>query len=957
MRALALAVAAALGAAQDPRPAAAPLSPAEALRSFRLPAGFRIELFAAEPDVRDPVALAFDENGRVWVVEMADYPLGPPSGRLRILEDTDGNGRADRSTLVASRIPFPTGVLPWRGGVLVTAAPDILFFKDEDGDGKAERREVVFTGFAEGNPQHRVNGLQFGIDAWIYGANGDSGGRIRRAGSGDENPVSIRGADFRFRPDFSALEAVSGQSQFANTFDDWGHRFINNNPNHIRHPVFPREYLAAQPRFSLPVLETSPSDHGQRVFPASRLEPRFNDPHTAGHFTSACSVTVYRGTAFPPEFRGNAFTCEPVHNLVHRDILVPQGVSFVARRGEPNGEFLASTDNWFRPVNLATGPEGALYVVDMYRAVIEHPQWIPLEVQRRIHLRAGEDRGRIYRIVHESSRPVPRPRLGGAPAADLVALLEHPDGWWRTTAQRLLVERRDPASVGPLVALARGSAKPLARVHALWTLAALGALEPEMAAAALRDAEPGVREHALRMAEPFLASSEKLRQEVFARIDDPSVRVRFQLALTLGRLAGDARVPGALARLAARDLGDEWIRAAVLCSTGAAAPDVLAQLRSVAPERLDASAPGAVELVRGLAELVAAGGDGEETVRWLREVTAGAPETPAPWRTAGLGVLRRAGSSGRGLLEKSGVAAQVDRWAARALEAALDGSQEPRERVDAIELVAALHPTPEAAARLESVLRPQEPPEVQVAAVRALSSWPGDPAGARLLEGWPERAGRVRREILNAMFATPRRLERLLERLERGEVRPAELEPHHRDRLLKHASPEVRERARKALESVVDADRQEVVREMTLKVMALEGDPVRGERVYVHNCASCHRWHGQGVRVGPDLTAVSGRDKQALLTDILDPNRAIDPAYQTYVIQTAREEVSGILASETPAAVTLLRAGGEQSTVLRRDIVAMKAWPASLMPEGVEANMNPQDFADLLEFLHRGGGK
>jgi putative heme-binding domain-containing protein len=646
-----------------------------------------------------------------------------------------------------------------------------------------------------------------------------------------------------------------------------------------------------------------------------------------------------------------------VHNLVHRDILVPSGVTFVARRGEENAEFLASTDNWFRPVNLCGGPDGALYVVDMYRAVVEHPQWIPLEVKRRINVRAGEDRGRIYRIVHESSRPAARPRLGRAAPGELAALLEHPDGWWRTTAQRLLVERRDAAAVEPLRKIARGSAFPPARVQALWTLAALGALGPETVAEALGDPEPGVREHALRMAEPFLAGSEAMRDRVFALGDDPSLRVRFQLALTLGRLATDARRPAALARLAARDLGDRWIRAAVLCSTGAAAPEVLSCLRAEALDRLEASAPGAVEFVRGLADLVAAGKDEAEAVRWLREVIAGEPAAPAPWRMAGLSLLARPGAKARALLEKADAAARVDGWSARALEAALDGARKPRERVEAIELVAALRPTAEAAARLETVLRPQEPPEVQVAAVRALSAWPGDPVGARLLEGWSGRVGRVRREILNAMVASPERLERLLERLERGEVRPAELEPHHRERLLKHASAAVRERARKALEAAVDADRQEVVRAVTEKVMALQGDAVRGERVYVQNCATCHRWHGQGFRVGPDLTVVAGRDKRALLVDILDPNQAIDPAYQTYVVKTAKEEFSGILASETPASVTLLRAGGEQSTVLRGDIVTIRAWPASLMPEGIEANVTPQDLADLLEFLRRGGGR
>src|SRR5436190_6393185 len=397
-----------------------PLSPKEALKSFKLQPGFRIDLVASEPDVMDPVAMAFDEDGRLYVAEMADYPLGPPSGRIKLLEDTDGDGKIDRVSLFVDKVPYPTGVMPWRGGILVTAAPDILFFKDTDGDGKADVRQVIFTGFSEGNQQHRVNGLLFAYDNWIYGTNGDSGGTVR-PGNADGPKVSISGRDYRFRSDFSGFEGVAGRGQFSNTFDDWGNRFINDNSNHIRHTVLPLKYLARNPYLAVASVEEGISDHGTSsvVFPTSKLQERPNDHFAAGHFTSACSVTIYRGASFGADVQGNAFCCEPVHNLVHRDLLAPKGASFVAKRAYEKEEFLTSTDNWSRPVNLCSGPDGALYVVDMYRMIIEHPQWIPLEMQKRVDLRAGSDMGRIYRVSAEGAPPAARPKMSTQSAPEL----------------------------------------------------------------------------------------------------------------------------------------------------------------------------------------------------------------------------------------------------------------------------------------------------------------------------------------------------------------------------------------------------------------------------------------------------------------------------------------------------------------------------------------------------------
>jgi putative membrane-bound dehydrogenase-like protein len=607
-----------------------PLSPKDALKSFTVAPGFRIDLVASEPDVMDPVAMAFDEDGRIYVAEMADYPLGPPSGRIKRLEDTDGDGKIDRSTLFVDVVPYPKGVMPWRGGVLVIAAPDIWFYKDTDGDGRADVKELIFTGFTPGNQQHRANGLQFGIDNWIYGTNGDSGGAIRRAEDGSPKiPISNR--DFRFRPDYSGFEGVSGRGQFANTFDDWGNRFINDNSNHIRHTILPLKYLARNANLAVASVEESISDHGNscKVFPTSKLQERPNDHFAAGHFTSACSVTIYRGGAFGDEFQGNAFTCEPVHNLVHRDVLVQKGASFVAKRAYESSEFLSSSDNWSRPVNLCVGPDGALYVVDMYRAIIEHPQWIPLEMQKRVDLRAGSDKGRIYRVSGEKAKAAPAPKMSKESGAELIAHFENPNAWWRMTAQRLLIERQDKSVIDALRKMVAESKSPLSRLHALWTLEGLDGLREWEVSLAIADKDAGLREHGLRLAERYLGGvgSKAFANIVRTRFEEPSPRVRFQLAFTIGYHDDEHEVLDLLAHILSQDMGDKWTRVAALSSLKNNGPLLLRKL-GITSKTLGKGPAGSLEFVRQLGEVVGASREGTQLVDWLKVLTENSSETP-----------------------------------------------------------------------------------------------------------------------------------------------------------------------------------------------------------------------------------------------------------------------------------------------------------------------------------------
>ncbi len=375
-------------------------SPQASLRAIRLRPGFTADLVASEPLIEDPVAFDWGPDGKLWVVEMRDYPQGidgkgKPGGRVKFLEDTDADGRYDRATVFLDDLPYPTGVMAWRKGVLVTAAPEIFYAEDTDGDGRADVRQTLFKGFGEGNQQHRVNGLRLGLDNWVYCANGDSGGSILSTKTGTKTPISFR--DFRIRPDEGLLDPQIGEAQFMRERDDWGNWFGSQNSDPMFQFVLDDKYLRRNPHVTPPSarIDVSNAPGAAPVFPASRTLPRFNDFNTANRFTSACSAIVYRDELLGPGFAGNSFVCEPVHNLVHREVMHREGVTFHSRRAadEQQSEFLASSDNWFRPVMVRTGPDGALWIADMYRAVIEHPEYIPKDWQQRLDLRAATRMG------------------------------------------------------------------------------------------------------------------------------------------------------------------------------------------------------------------------------------------------------------------------------------------------------------------------------------------------------------------------------------------------------------------------------------------------------------------------------------------------------------------------------------------------------------------------------------
>jgi len=977
----ALGLATALGAPQDSPseedlkaqlPRIPPTEPDEALGTFEIEAGFTIRPVAVEPLVTDPVDACYDADGRLYVVEMRGYPYPEdvPDGRVRRLEDTDGDGRFDEATTFLDGLSWPTSIAPYDGGVIVAVAPEIRFAKDTDGDGAADVVETLFTGFGTKNVQALMNGLLWGPDGWIYGVGGGNGGTIRSVRNPEAPEVELGRRDFRFRPDGSAFEAISGGGQFGHAWDDWGHRFTCNNSNHIRQIALPARYLARNPDYTppSPIVDIAAEGAAAPVYRISPPEPwrvvrtrqRAADPEfrqrapatelvATGFFTSATGVTIYRGSAFPERERGNAFIGDVGGNLVHRKIVEPRGSIYQARRAVEGEEFLASTDNWFRPVNFTNTPDGTLLLLDMYRETIEHPWSIPEPIKQHLDLTSGHDRGRLYEVTFGAPAPRRAPRLSAATTAELVARLADPDAWWRETAQRLLIERADPAAVEPLRRLAADRPTPLARAHALWALAALEAIRPADLLPALRDAEPRVREIAARLAEPFANEHKAIRLAMLGLAGDPDTMVRFQAAFSLGEVDG-AEAIEALLRIAVADRADRWTRAAVLTSLHGRADRFLTRLL----EQPDlANRADLRPWVRDLSVLIGAAGDPKAARRALSRALATDPH-PAATQALLVGTaegLRRAGVDPRQAIDDRIEALLEPRFKA-ASHAASSGSVPVEDRLPAIRLLG-LDPTPETAATLGALLEPSQPADVQLAALRALGDRNEPAAIEAILESWPRLGPTIRREAVEVLMSRTDRQRRLLEAIEAGLVRASELDPARRDQLRSSRDDGIRRRAEAAF---ADLGRTRTARaEVLAKYQpALEGeaDPERGRAVFLEACATCHRAEGEGEEVGPDLATVADRTREDLLIHILDPNREVPPPYLNYAVATKDGRVlTGQIASESPNAITLKRAEGQTDVVPRDQIEELASTGLSLMPEGLEEEVTPQRMADLIAYI------
>lgn len=941
-------------AAQNlPVPATHPVSPEDSLKYLQTDDELLVELAAHEPQVVDPVAIRFDERGRMWVVEMGDYPHGPaageqPQSRIRILEDRDGDGRYETATVFADQLLFATGIQPWRNGAFVTLAGTVAYFGDRDGDGRADERETWYTGFTQENSQLRANHPRLGRDGWIYVANGLRGGTIVDARKPERTAVSISGRDFRFHPHTGDFQAVSGVGQFGLAFDDYGQRFVCSNRNPLQHVVIEDEYLRRNPQVAIPAVVQDVARFGEEsaLFALTRAWTTSN--LHAGQFTAACGVKIFTGDRLPESYRGNGFTCDPTANVVHRECLQAAGGSFRSQSPYERREFLASTDEWFRPVNLEAGPDGALYVVDMHRAVIEHPQFMPVELQNRPDLRLGIECGRIYRVVSKSAKAQKFAEVRAS--ADE---LDADNGWRRDTAFRLLYEEPGRVDLDAVKRIATGGRSPQGRAAAILLLASLGHLDWEMVETKLSDADANVRRWAVRCGErwigPDVADRESARGRLRTLAEDPDPAVRFQVALSL--VPAEQADLAALQKVALTGADDLWTRRAVLMAAGGSSADLAANMFAACEKYPRALTEGEIALMIDLLRAAAAQADAdreEKLVNQLLRADGPARAVQVP----GLLVMAQA-MSRRGRKVGSAVTSDEMRGQWKAISAdlervALQDDASVESRIQAVELLAY---EVEQAGMLGRIALADAPASLRSAAINGWGRHATTDRWQQVLQRFRSESPALRRVIIDQTLTNPERTAALLDQISAGAITASELDRTQADRLSKHPDEAIRKRVATLIGSSVSADRAKVLADYQ-PVLKLAGDPRRGREVFAKQCASCHRVGDLGVNVAPDISDSRVKSSAQILTDILQPNRAIDNNYIGYVVVTNDgQSLSGVLSAETANSVTLKQAEGKTATLLRSEIETLRSTGVSLMPEGLEKNIPPESMADLVSFI------
>lgn len=971
--------------------------PRNALSTFSLADGFTIELIASEPLVEDPVAMEVDENGSIYVVEMHGYPLDKSgTGIIKVLSDSDGDGRPDKSEIFADGLVLPTGIMRWKQGIVVIDTPDVLYFEDSDGDGRADLRRKMLTGFALSNPQHIANTPVFGLDNWIYIAHqgevtpqvykkefGDSGSPINFPDdpSAPTLPINADGRSIRFRPDAKEVEMLSGESQYGQAFDAWGHHLGTSNANHLFHEVIAARYLDRNPNLRLANSMQMLPDHGDaaEVYPTT-LNPLHQLLTDVGVITSSCGVIWYGGGAFPDSFNQVTFIAEPVHNLVHADRISDKGATFNASRVYERKEFLSSTDPWFRPVYFYIGPDGALYLIDYYRQIIEHPEWMSEEAAKSGELYNGTDRGRIFRIA-----PVGAPPASWCNAISmtfettdgLVRELTNRNVWWRRNAQRLLLDRNDHDALAGIHKLIDTTTFAPAIVHALWTLEGLRATDPGYLRTGLRHVVPGVRENAIRIAELHLKDIPGIESDLLDLQNDPNPKVRFQLLCTLGFL-DDTESIQARQKLLTRDVEDDWVQVAALTSLAGkemamieGAIKTFGQDQSEGRKSFFIKCASVVGLSRsrndirktmqyatrhhsprngwwqsalldGLTAVIKETGVssslGPEKQMLLAEFNASAfPEV----RRSSLQLLRRMGTLpgdvSNDLIEK-------------ATEVAANQKNSPAYREDALLLLALDNQSVESTL-FEQLIQPTEPEDLQKLAIDVFGSLDPNAACQYLVASWKNLTPNVRDAGMNVFLRSESGMNVLLDAVEDGKVQSSTIGWRRTVELMNNEIVGIRNRARELLSGPL-ADRDEVI---VAYQPALDrmGDMSKGEGIFKRNCSICHQVNGEnGVAFGPDLATIRNRDAQFILVDILHPNRSIADGYELWKVKRKNgEELTGVISAETSATLTVKFANGEEVTIPRSDLSTVVALDNSAMPVGLENAISVEEMADLLSYL------
>ncbi len=956
--------------------------PAElSMQRYALPEGLRLQLFASEPLVVKPICMTFGPRGRLWVVESVDYPnnvLPNPerngNDRIKILEDTDGDGRADKATIFADKLNIPTSLLHVRGGLLVACAPHILFLKDTDGDRRADVRRIVFTGFGRADTHAVHANFHYGFDNWIWATVGYSGGEIKLHGK----RISFRQGVFRFKPDGSAFEFVAPTTN--NTwglgFSPDGDVFVSTaNNQHSFYLAIPNRYFErVRGWYATGIARIE--DH-KRYHPIGPY--RQVDFH--GGFTAASGHNFYGDTRLLPIYNNRAaLVTEPTGHLVHVCLPVQRGSGFVTRDGY---NLVASDDEWAAPIAAAPGPDGAVWFLDWYNFIVQHNPTPPgfrtgLGNAYETPLR-DKTHGRVYRVVAEGEARQEQPNFPDASDDELVALLGHESMWWRLHAQQELVERGDLSVAPKLESFARANRDSRAAIHVLWTLHGLGVTDELVRAArvCLGSKHPAVRRAAVQTLPPTRETVGILLEA--GALSDDDFRVRLAVLLKFADCPPDDRIAAKLVGVFLDEsvARDRWLPLAAICAaatndvaflkaacTVARASELLARAVEVVAEHWSRGAPAPEQfrqlvrtlqnasepvlnafcqgVIRGWPKGHDAGNLDESDRRLVLHLVRSTPPAVRP----GLVLLFR----------RVGWSAPIGEFVAKVREELLhrldNRSLPTRDRLEAAERLLRLDPSDETVRALVSRIAVAEPPEFNKSLIDFLARTDSPAVASELLQRWRTYSPELRRLVVRTLLQRPVWASQLVAALRAGVLNRADLTLDQRQLLLAHPDRHIREQAQALFQgAVVSAGREDVLKRY-LPLADRKGNPTAGRKVFEENCAKCHRFEEIGEAVGPDLTGVAVRGRRAILTDILDPNRSVEGNFTQYLVLTRDGRVlTGLLAAETRTAIELIDTEGNRVIVLRENIEEITNSGKSLMPEGFEQQLKPEQIVDLLAFL------
>jgi len=973
-----------------------PVSPDESMQHMVVPPGFEVRLFAAEPEIARPITMAWDHRGRLWVAESFDYPNdkhreGPGNDRIKICEDTDGDGRADKFTVFADELNIPTSLTFANGGIIVQQAPNTLFLKDTDGDDRADVREVLFTGWGIQDTHAGPSNLRRGFDNWVWGIVGYSGFRGRVGGEA----LQFMQGFYRFKPDGSKLELLrnTNNNSWGVSFSEDGLVFgstANGCPS-VYLPI-PNRYYEQVRGWSASVLRNSADSN--RFFPITE-NVRQVDWH--GGFTAAAGHAIYSARTYPKHYwNQTAFVAEPTGHLVATFTLHRQGSDIVTHNA---WNLLASDDEWTAPILAEVGPDGNVWVIDWYNYIVQHnptPQGFQTgKGNAYVTPLRDKTHGRIYRIVAKDAKPSAPLQLNPDDPLQLVATLKNDNLFWRMHAQSLLVERGKRDVVPDLIGLVQDTSVDAiglnpAAIHALWTLHGLGAIDGKDSAAtgaafaALRHPSAGVRRTALEVV-PRDSQSEA-RILAAGSLADEDGQVRLAALLALAELPSSESAARAIVAALAAGLADRdrWLPDA---ATSAAAEHDRAFLKALEAHRFDRPPSDIVLRIAGRVAEHYARGAPTDSVESLLVALEGSDKKIAETVIAGLArgwpsdrpvtlgdasvesVARLLGSLAP--QAKGQLVGLATRWGSQKFERyaseisgsfltlARDEAKPDNARIDAARQLIAFRKTDlEVARDVLALITPRTSPALAAGLVEAVGQSDSPGAGALVVDQLAALTPSVRPVALGALLSRADWTAALMNGIDAGKMRLDELSLDQKQALAGHPNRALAARAKRLLArggGLPDPDRQKVIDEIA-PLVSDGGDAARGKLVFQQQCAKCHAHSGEGGKVGPDLTGMAAHPRSELLVNILDPSRSVEGNFVQYSVATTDGRVlNGLLASETKTSIELVDSEGKTHVVQRSDVEELLASKKSLMPEGFEKQIAAEAIADLLAFLTQRG--